>query len=65
MDPDACLEEIRKLLKTWHEMSDADEPFGDHLDMLCERVEALDDWLSKGGFMPTAWVAVERLEGVK
>lgn len=26
-----------------------------HADELAEHVEALDEWLSRGGFLPSAW----------
>lgn len=55
MDPDACLEEIRLLIS---------ENRGDELtDILKEKFENLDAWLSCGGFLPKAWNnAFERKE---
>ena len=56
MDPNANLEELRELIAL-----NANRPDGardlrpDEVDRLCELVEALDDWLSKGGFLPSAW----------
>lgn len=56
MDPDANLEEQRELLK---KMRDWDGKFGQDLiewgQRLADLVEALDDWMSKGGFPPKAW----------
>ena len=51
MDPDATLKEIRELLEIWKvEAFHAEE-----VERLAELVEALDEWLSKGGFLPKAW----------
>jgi len=48
MDPDAALEELRRLLA---------QKYPDTEDM--ERIqllfESLDEWLSKGSFLPKAW----------
>jgi hypothetical protein len=47
MDPNATLEQIRVLLV-----------FGDNeavADELAELVSSLDEWLSKGGFLPQEW----------
>lgn len=56
MDPDAALEEIRSLLK---EYTNADNPDAldlvDLLDALTTEVEALDKWISDGGFLPAPW----------
>ena len=52
MDPNAALTEIRNLA------SQALEPSGlepDEHERLAEVVEALDEWLSKGGFLPEPW----------
>jgi len=49
MDPNACLKEIRELVKAiWREESI-------DLDHLATLVEGLDRWIAKGGFLPTAW----------
>ena len=50
MDPNAVLTQIRNLIK---ELEYDDDP--DHVDMLIERVGALDEWLSKGGYLPLDW----------
>lgn len=48
MDPDAALKQIRELLYSYPCRDfDAQE--------LVEAVDALDGWLSKGGFLPQAW----------
>lgn len=43
MDPDAALAEIRQEIA-------AGEP-----NAAMNRFEVLDDWLSRGGFLPMAW----------
>lgn len=53
MDPNTCLEELRKLLAKYKQQKDQlDET--DVQDLVI-RAEALDDWMSKGGAMPGAW----------
>jgi hypothetical protein len=66
MDPDANLRELRGLLDRYlHEdlRSDLhpahpDQPqFTDQdIERAFELVEALDAWLTKGGFLPSAWI---------
>lgn len=60
MDPNEALERLRRAvaeLKTeaqWrHEAA-----LGDVVTEMVEKFEALDEWLSKGGFLPTAWKGV-------
>lgn len=46
MDPNEALKRIRELIND-----------GDSADvLLVEAFEALDNWLSRGGFLPSAWV---------
>jgi len=63
MDPDECLTEIRDLLKRI-EMTKkggrlrpgvSREYHEGLLEELAERVDALDVWLTGGGFPPAAW----------
>ena len=49
MDPNATLEEIRRIVKAWDNGQPAD------LDRLAEVVGGLDDWLTCGGFLPAPW----------
>lgn len=51
MDPNATLEQIRRLF------SDTDTWDGLTLAEVKEHFEALDQWLSRGGFLPAAWNA--------
>ena len=50
MDPDACLDEIRSILA---ENDSAD--LWQSADRLAELVDALDDWITKGGWLPDDW----------
>lgn len=49
MDPNAALRAIRAEVETHLEHGDGD------VDVLVEHVNALDEWLSRGGFRPDAW----------
>lgn len=52
MDPDVCLQELRELA---HSVMHYDgEVAQDALD-LAARVQALDEWLRKGGSPPAVW----------
>lgn len=53
MDPDANLAEIRRLIKKGADLSD------DQLERLVVLIRALDEWISKGGFLPKAWQRAE------
>lgn len=56
MDPNQALTEIRALLKQLDNMPNTpDYHDGVAIEELCTRVQGLDEWLSKGGFLPTAW----------
>lgn len=64
MDPDELLANLRSKIarrneacELWNESDDPDE--GERMDDLaneaCHDMQALDEWLSKGGFLPTDW----------
>lgn len=55
MDPNAALAEIRELLAQDRRQLDAGGLHRDDAATLMERLEALDEWLSKGGFLPADW----------
>ncbi len=55
MDPDKCLEEIRKCAAVVNEQAEAGLSDFDACFHLAEHVAALDEWISKGGFLPAAW----------
>lgn len=54
MDPDKVLEDIRKLLEKypWEE---SDIAVSENFNSLQEKIRCLDQFLSKGGFLPTDW----------
>lgn len=52
MDPNATLAAIRDVLSR---LQNADESRDGMLDELEIHVRALDDWITNGGFLPTAW----------
>lgn len=54
MDPNVTLMNIRAILAT----SETRELSGDLVQELIEHVEALDEWITKGGFLPAEWVTV-------
>jgi hypothetical protein len=51
MDPNANLEEMRRIAGR----AERNEPEPNDHARICELVDALDDWLSRGGFLPAAW----------
>lgn len=59
MDPDAALrvarERARELLERGADASSLD--VANAADELAEAFDALDGWLSRGGFLPDAWSA--------
>lgn len=55
MDPDACLKEIREVV------SQINDGVPGLATALAELVDALDEWIAKGGFLPNAWRSPETL----
>lgn len=61
MDPDEALREIRRAVAEYRRREESetgiefDLALGALMETLVDSSEALDDWLSKGGFRPTAW----------
>ncbi len=66
MDPNANLKEQREYVVEIREVLDACEDGGEYTfeqamalgilaDGLQERVKALDEWITKGGFLPIEW----------
>lgn len=50
MDPNAALANLREAVDAYNLDNDMDA-----MERVVEHFEALDDWLAKGGFLPTAW----------
>lgn len=62
MDPNQNLDEQLDIAKRIQQLADSDEPlerFAEKLEALAEeladRVEALDHWITGGGFLPARW----------
>lgn len=55
MDPNKLLERIRQAIESYHANGDEFHRGWTHEEEFVEDVEALDEWLSKGGFTPDAW----------
>lgn len=64
MDPNETLRRIRALTKRVNSEQDLDDGPGTLIE-LAELVEALDQWMSAGGFGPHEWqtVRVKRTDG--
>ena len=54
MDPDAALAAIREAIMRIETSGRQYENHPD-VDSLIEHFQALDEWLSKGGFSPNSW----------
>jgi hypothetical protein len=55
MDPNAALENARVAILSLAEPTDDDDEAWDMVQQLTDAFEALDGWLTKGGFLPDAW----------
>ncbi len=55
MDPNATLARLREISQWWNE-GDAD---ASDLETAVELFETLDEWLSKGGYVPNDWKSEE------
>lgn len=56
MDPDANLNEQRRLAEKLMRAIDHSRPLDHHdVRLLVELVIALDEWISQGGFAPRDW----------
>lgn len=70
MDPEANLQELRRLRAKFFDIVNETrlgEPFtleegADDLVRFLELVEALDEWVTKGGFLPREWTAHRKTE---
>lgn len=56
MDPTEALKDVRSL----SERVRTTEQVSDNVGMLIDTVEGLDEWISKGGFLPDQWRNVRR-----
>ena len=53
MDPTANLDAIRAIVDRMQRHDSYSEPYDTH--RLCELIEALDGWITRGGFLPHYW----------
>lgn len=57
MDPNANLEEIRRLIESLREDTfDREDDISDDVLHLLDLVESLDRWICRGGFLPSEWL---------
>lgn len=54
MDPDETLRQLRLTIKQMR-VDESTEVRKAHADEIAEHFEALDGWLTTGGFLPKAW----------
>ena len=57
MDPNEALKRIRATVARLQETDDAGDNDYDPQDVseLYQHVQALDEWITRGGFLPDAW----------
>lgn len=60
MDPNETLERLRMAVRAFRACNDEFDRHWDHPETLVDAAEALDEWLSKGGFLPEAWQDLRR-----
>lgn len=56
MDVNETLRQLREALAQWHLRGDVEGALA-AADAIAEKAHALDEWLSKGGFLPEDWSA--------
>ncbi len=55
MDPDETLRQIRQIARDTVAGTISTDEAPDYLEELVDYAEGLDEWLTKGGFLPRAW----------
>jgi hypothetical protein len=55
MDPDEALAQIRVAVAGMNREDSPGVDFVEHARDLADLVEALDEWLTQGGFPPASW----------
>lgn len=55
MDPEETLRRLREMTAAHFAGAYRDEEAAANLNEMAEHFDALDGWLSKGGFLPLAW----------
>jgi hypothetical protein len=51
MDPNATLRQLRELVKEFNKQHDFEHPQRELVDTIVD----LDEWLTRGGFLPDSW----------
>jgi len=54
MDPNRALEDAREAVRHWLHVKGGDQDL-EMFDQLVSSFEALDRWISRGGFLPRDW----------
>lgn len=55
MDPNETLAKLRKAVGAFWTSENGSAAVADLADSIAEHADALDQWLSRGGFLPTPW----------
>lgn len=63
MDPNEALRQIRLLAKQLR-VDENVYTIRQHANDLAEAIEGLDEWIAKGGFLPTDWVRERALQSI-
>ena len=61
MDPNAALLDLREALREYEHAAEL-SAIAVAAERLAAAASALDEWLSKGGFLPAAWGALSRTQ---
>lgn len=64
MNPNKSLQTVRDAIASFHANGDEFNRHWDHEFVLIDAIEALDEWLSRGGFLPEAWDQTRTVFGV-
>lgn len=65
MDPDKCLEDIRESISLFRDKKERGDPWEfttPIAEEIVDMVQDLDEWLTKGGFIPQDWYHPENYE---
>ena len=56
MDPNVTLAELREMVARWNQATQVGDPAAKaYAEYAADAADRLDQWLSKGGFLPDAW----------
>lgn len=60
MEPDKVLLEMRQAIREWELAESGSRAEQEAAERATSAAGALDDWLSRGGFLPAAWQVASR-----